>query len=89
MNRSLLSLLPAALLSLISAPSIQAVENIEINPTTGTDPAQLTLKGPAAPAPGNSGFIISHVDDDGSTFGLFEPVSVGKFILRRPIGFYQ
>jgi hypothetical protein len=78
--------LSAALFSFLPAPPACAVDNLVIDPAPG--PAQLTLQGPAA-AVGNSGFLIQHIDDDGTTFDLTEPVSFGKFVLRRPIGFYQ
>jgi hypothetical protein len=80
-----LLLLSAALFSLLPAPPARADGNIEINPTTGT--AKLTLLGQPA-MDGASGFVIQHIDD-GTVFGPTEPVSVGKFVLLRPIGFYQ
>lgn len=90
-----LLILSGALLPLAFAASLRAMDNVVIDPTTGTDPARLTLKGPVAivggnpVVGGNSGFTISHVDDSGATFGLNQPVSIGKFVLLRPVGFYQ
>jgi hypothetical protein len=86
MKTNTLLIVTGALLLLASAPLVHSADNLEIDP--GTGPAQLTLKGPAAAAAGDSGFVITHVDDGGAD-GLSAPISVGKFLLRRPIGFYQ